>query len=116
MLERKAQAKLQRQQRALLKKIEGLGPVLKGSVSASYTRCGQAHCACQDDPPQLHGPYWQWSTSVNGKTVARRLSDEERQIYQQWVDNRKRLEAFIRDMHELALQTATTARKTRRAS
>ena len=42
----------------------------KSSVSASYTRCGQAHCACQDDPPQLHGPYWQWSTSVSGKTFS----------------------------------------------
>ena len=76
MLDRATQARLQRQHRVLLKKIQQLGPVLKGSVSASYTRCGQARCACQADPPQLHGPYWQWSTSVDGKTVARRLNDE----------------------------------------
>jgi hypothetical protein len=115
MLNRKARAQLQRQHQALLRKIGQIGPLLKGSVSASYTRCGQARCACQDDPPQLHGPYWQWSTSVNGKTVARRLSDEERRIYQEWVDNRKRLEALIQDMHQLALETASAARKTRRA-
>lgn len=111
MLDPKALTALRRQHRSLLKKIGQIGPVLKGSVSASYTRCGQANCACQDNPPQLHGPYWQWSTSVNGKTVSRRLSNEERQIYQEWVNNRKRLEAAIRDMHELALEAAATARK-----
>ena len=116
MLDRKTLTQLQRQHKALLREISQLGPVLKGSVSASYTRCGQARCACQDDPPKLHGPYWQWSTSVNGKTVARRLSDEERQLYQQWVDNRKRLENLIRDMHTLALNTATAARRKLRAS
>ncbi len=116
MLDRKTLTKLERDQRALFKKLGQIGPILKGSVSARYTRCGQDRCACQNDPPQLHGPYWQWTTSVNGKTVARRLSDEERQIYQQWVDNRKRLEALIREMHELALNAASNAQKTPQAS
>jgi len=111
MLDPKVLSALRRQHRSLLKKIDQIGPVLKGSVSASYTRCGQANCACQEDPPQLHGPYWQWSTSVDGKTVSRRLSNEERQTYQEWVNNRKRLEATIQDMHELALEAAATARK-----
>lgn len=114
MLDPKVLTALRRQHRALLKKIGQIGPVLKGSVSASYTRCGQANCACQDEPPQLHGPYWQWSTSANGKTVSRRLGDEERQIYQEWVSNRRQLEAVIRDMHELALEAAVTARKPRK--
>ena len=116
MLDRKTLAQLERDQRALLKKIGQIGPILKGSVSARYTRCGQVRCACQKDPPQLHGPYWQWTTSVNGKTVARRLNDEERDLFQQWVDNRKRLEALIRDMHELALSAASNPRNTSQTS
>ena len=107
--------KLHRQHRSLLRKIGQLGPVLKGSVSASYTRCGKAKCSCQHDPPQLHGPYWQWSTSVDGKTVSRRLSDDERRLYQEWVDNRKKLEAVIRDMHALALDAAAEAKNDGRA-
>ena len=114
MLDPKILSALRHQQRSLLEKIGQIGPILKGSVSASYTRCGQAHCACQDDPPKLHGPYWQWSTSVEGKTVSRRLRNEERPIYQEWVNNRKRLEATIRDMHELALEAAAQARKPRK--
>lgn len=110
MAEPKALTQLQREHRLLAQKIAQIGPVLKGSVSAAYTRCGRDYCACQDEPPKLHGPYWQWSTSVDGKTVSRRLSDQERELYQEWVDNRKRLEAVIRDMHALALDAAAKAR------
>ena len=106
MASSEALRKLRREHRSLLKKIGQLGPVLKGSVSASYTRCGKPNCRCQDDPPKLHGPYWQWSTSVNGKTVARKLNDKNRHLYQQWVDNRKQLEDIIREMHHLALDAA----------
>ena len=103
--------KLRREHRSLVKKIAQLGPVLKGSVSASYTRCGKPNCRCQDDPPKLHGPYWQWSTSVHGKTVARRLNNKQRDLYQQWVGNRKQLENIICEMHHLALDAAAAVAK-----
>lgn len=98
---------LQRRHRKLLDDVRRIGPVLKGSVSASYTRCGQPNCACQSEPPKLHGPYWQWSTAVNGKTVSRRLNDKERQLYQEWIANRKRLEELVHSMHALALDAAS---------
>jgi len=110
MADPKALTKLHREHRLLAQKIGPIGPVLKGSVSASYTRCGKPNCSCQEEPPQLHGPYWQWSTSVDGKTVSRRLSDDERNLYQEWVDNRKRLEAVIQDMHALTLDAADAVR------
>ncbi len=116
MADPKALTKLYREHRSLIQKIRQIGPVLKGSVSASYTRCGKPNCSCQDDKPQLHGPYWQWSTSVNGKTVSRRLSDEERKLYQEWVDNRKRLQDLIQNMHALALDAAADARNEARRS
>jgi hypothetical protein len=110
MADPKVFTQLRREHRSLIKKIGQIGPVLKGSVSASYTRCGKPNCSCQDDPPQLHGPYWQWSTSVDGKTVSRRLNDQERKLYEQWVNNRKRLEAVIQDMHALALDAAAATK------
>ena len=111
MADSKALRNLRREHRSLVQKIGQLGPVLKGSVSARYTRCGKPKCRCQDDPPKLHGPYWQWSTSVDGKTVSRTLNDQQRDLYQQWVDNRKYLEDIIRQMHRLALDAAADAAK-----
>lgn len=101
--------RLHRRHRKLAQELASIGPVLKGSVVQSYTTCGNPNCRCNADPPQLHGPYWQWSTAVNGKTVTRRLAPDNAALYREWIDNRKRVEAILAQMHELALEA--TARK-----
>jgi hypothetical protein len=77
-----------------------------GSVVQRYTRCGRPGCRCQADPPQPHGPYWQWSTNLNGKTITRRLNQEQARLYQQWIANRQRLCKIIAEMDRLS-QRAT---------
>jgi len=47
------------------------------------TTCGNPGCRCQ--PPQLHGPYWQWTTAVAGKTVTRRLTQAQYDAYAAWL-------------------------------
>lgn len=42
-----------------------------------YNRCGNFNCACKRDPTRRHGPYWVWTTKVDGKTVSRWLSEHE---------------------------------------
>ncbi|MGI8751440.1 MAG: DUF6788 family protein, partial [Acidimicrobiales bacterium] len=44
----------------------------------------------------------QWTAKVNGKTVTRRLSDHEARLYQEWIDNDRRLRALIANMREVA--------------
>ena len=102
---------LHRRHRQLARRLNQIGPILKGTVGVHYTRCGKANCRCQRDPPQLHGPYWQWSTAVDGKTVSRRLSDEEVTFYQECIENRKRLEALLTEMHNLSLQAAAQLKR-----
>ena len=58
-------------------------------------RCGKTGCACKTDPPQLHGPYIQWTRTVDGKTVTRYLSPEQLERYQPWFDNARRLKELI---------------------
>lgn len=78
-------------------------PVLTGSVVERFAQCGNPNCRCNADPPQVHGPYWQWSTAVNGKTVTRRVDPEDVPLYLEWIENRKRVEVILAQMHELAL-------------
>ncbi len=35
----------------------------------SYRSCGKPGCACKALPPRLHGPYYQWTRKVDGKTA-----------------------------------------------
>ena len=69
----------QRRYRELAAELADLGYIAAGSITQRSTRCGTPSCRCHADPPQLHGPYWQWTAKVNGKTVTRRLSPDRRQ-------------------------------------
>lgn len=99
----------ERTYRALADKLAAelatIGFISPGSVVHRYTCCGKAGCRCQADPPRRHGPYYQWSRAVGGKTVSRRLNETEAELYQSWIANRRRLEQIIAQME----QTSTAA-------
>ena len=100
---------LERRYRALAAELAAelatVGFISPGSVVCRYTSCGKPGCRCQGDPPQRHGPYYQWSRAVAGKTVSRRLTQAEAQLYQGWIANRRRIEQLIGQME----QTSATA-------
>src|ERR1022692_3773475 len=74
----------------------------KVGSSRAGMRCGRPNCRCHADPPQLHGPYHQWTREVNGKTVTRLLSDDQLADYQPWFDNQRRLRSLIADLEALS--------------
>ena len=43
----------------------------------------------------LHGPYIQWTRTVDGKTVTRYLSQTQLAHYQPWFDNARRLKDLL---------------------
>jgi hypothetical protein len=77
---------------AELGQIDG---VLPGSVIRRHMRCGKHSCACKADRPALHGPYIQWTRTVDGKTVTRLLTEDELLRYQPWFDNARRLKELV---------------------
>lgn len=80
--------------------LASVGFISPGSVVSRYTSCGKAGCRCQADPPRRHGPYYQWSRAVGGKTVSRRLTEAEADLYQGWIANRRRIEQLIAQMEQ----------------
>ena len=81
--------------RALAGELAAIDGVLPGSVVLRRMRCGKPGCACKHDPPTLHGPYIQWTRTVDGKTVTRYLSGDLLARYQQWFDNARRLKEIV---------------------
>lgn len=50
-------------------KLAKLGPMLPGSISEQWNVCGTPGCRCKDAKnPQKHGPYYQLSFTVGGKS------------------------------------------------
>jgi hypothetical protein len=84
--------------------LSRLGFVMRGSIIERFSRCGSPGCACHDDPPRLHGPYWQWTAKVGGKTVTRNLSEEQVRRYREWMENAQRLDEIVYELFELSAQ------------
>ena len=84
-------ATLQAELDRLKAQIAQVGFVRSGSVVRRYMPCGKPGCRCQADPPKPHGPYWQYSHKVAGKTITRRLTPDQARLYQQWIANRRRI-------------------------
>jgi hypothetical protein len=96
----------ERRLRRLAEQLVPTGLISSGSVSVRYAPCGKPGCHCHGDPPQPHGPYWQWTTKVNGKTVTRNLDQPQAALYQEWIANRRRLLAVIAEMEQVSRQAA----------
>ena len=99
---RSYQARLQQ----LASQLTPTGFISSGSVVRRLVPCGKPGCRCQADPPQLHGPYWQWTRIVAGKTITRRLNPEQARLYQEWIANRRRLTRTLAEMDKLSQQAA----------
>jgi uncharacterized protein YjiS (DUF1127 family) len=83
--------------------LAAAGLALPGTLADRMTRCGHASCRCHADPPQLHGPYHQWTRKKNGRTATRILSDEQLADYGPWFDNHKRLRELVAELEEISL-------------
>jgi uncharacterized protein DUF6788 len=90
----------------LAAELATIGMIHSGSVTRRYTYCGTAGCRCHAEPPQPHGPYYQWTAKVNGKTVTRRLSEAEAELYGEWIDNDRRMRRLIAQMRQVAAKAA----------
>ncbi len=99
-------ANYQRQYRELAAQLAAqladIGYIASGSITRRYTRCSTPGCRCHAEPPQRHGPYWQWTAKVNGKTVTRRLTEQQATTYQEWIDNDRQLRKVIGEMRKTA--------------
>jgi hypothetical protein len=99
-------AQLNRRYWDLKQRLQDLGFAVAGTISERYTMCGKTTCRCHADPPQRHGPYYQYSRKVAGKTVSRLISAEQVDQYRQWIANRRALDEITTDMDHVSHQAA----------
>jgi hypothetical protein len=94
----------ERRYRDLARQLGEIGYIAAGSLAPRFNRCGKANCACHADPPRLHGPYWQWTAKVAGKTINRRLTQREAELYTEWIANDRRARALLAHMRDIAAE------------
>jgi hypothetical protein len=95
--------------RQLARQIATIDAALPGSIVIRHTRCGKPSCRCHQDPPQLHGPYIQWTRKINGRTRTQLLTKEQYERYKPWFENARLLRELLSELEAASLQTAREA-------
>jgi len=94
--------------------IAATGQVLAGSISERRTHCGRPGCRCMADPPQPHGPYYQWTRKIRAKTIGRWLSADQAADYQTWIENHRRLRDLLARLEAIGQTALDTDTRTHR--
>lgn len=88
---------------ALQRALSHVGYFRRGTLLKRFMPCGKPGCACQASPPRLHGPYYQWTRKVEGKTVTVRLTPEQADLLATWIANGHEMDRIIAEMKRLSL-------------
>ena len=76
-----------------------LGPVLPGSIGEQWNVCGTPGCKCKDlVNPKRHGPYYQLSFSVGGRSSSMFIKKEDLPEARQRVKNYQKLKKLITEL------------------
>ena len=82
--------------------LHQLGYFLKGTVLKRMMKCGHPNCACQRDATHRHGPYFEWTYKVQGKTVNVKLSPQAAPLYQAATKQHRKLKAALASRERLS--------------
>lgn len=107
-------AKLRRDYESAKAQIQALGYVIPGTMQKRQYRCGKPNCRCVTKGI-LHGPYYQWTRKISGKTVNINLDIESAKKVKEWIQNNRSLRKLCRRLEKtslVVLQTNTTMGKT----
>jgi hypothetical protein len=62
---------------SLLRRISELGDFQPGSITSATRRCGKPGCHCAKPKDPGHGPHYQLTQKINGKTVTQSLPSSD---------------------------------------
>lgn len=85
------------------------GGVLPGGLVERMTRCGKQNCRCNEEPPQLHGPYVQWGYSQGRKRITRRLSSQQAERYRSAIERGRRFIELLEELEQAELRQVERA-------
>jgi hypothetical protein len=87
---------------ALKRAVADVALIRRGSLVRRFMPCGKPGCRCQVRSPELHGPYYQWTRKVRGKTVTVRVSKDEAKLLEEWIENGRRLDKLVGEMERVS--------------
>jgi hypothetical protein len=93
---------LEKERSQLYEELSKVGDFRRGSLFASYRRCGKSNCACAQPDHPGHGPQYRLTTSLDGKTQAKNIhSGPELEKVQEEVANYQKFKELSQKVIEV---------------
>ena len=81
---------LELKRKLVFKKLRKLGNFRRGTIAVRYRKCGKKNCTCTKPGHKGHGPYYEWTTTINKKSYAKNLKlGPQLQKYKEETENYK---------------------------
>ena len=94
--------RLTQQRQALFRELSAITAHRPGTISANFRRCGKPYCHCAQPGATGHGPQYLWSTTRQGKTIAKNIPAGPLLVkYTQEVDNHHHFNRLVQQITEL---------------
>lgn len=94
------------QYKDLVRSLTQLGFIWHGNLQRRMLTCRNERCRCILQGKPQHGPYPYWTTKAKQKTITKLLTAEEADLYEEWIENRRKLETTIKKMNEISKKAA----------
>ena len=88
----------------LRQSLAKIGYACKGSLATHSMPCGRSGCRCNKGRRHWHGPYFDWSWKVRGKSKAVRLTPKQGKLMRRYVQNDRKLRRIVAEMRTLSLK------------
>ena len=92
----------------LRRSLGEVGIIFPGSVVERWMPCGKPSCRCANDARLRHGPYYDWTRKVGGKTVTVRLTAKQARLGAAGIQNRRKFKDIVSRMQEVSAQILDT--------
>jgi len=81
-------------------------PLMPGTISIAYAKCGKPNCICKARKPQLHGPYYRWTGAIDGKKTTKTQPKIEAKECARRISNYRKLQMEIDKLLKKSLKNA----------
>lgn len=88
----------------LRRSLAAIGFVCMGSLVRRYMPCGRSGCRCAGERKHWHGPYYQWTWKVKGKTTTVRLTAGQARLINSYVFNDRKLRRIVAKMRSISFK------------
>ncbi|MGD9109287.1 MAG: hypothetical protein PVI75_09045 [Gammaproteobacteria bacterium] len=93
--------------KSIKKQLLAIGDMHPGSLSKQFNICGNPKCKCKDpDNPKKHGPYYQLSFIIKGKSTSRFIKPEFVPEIKRQLANYKKFKTLTENWKLLATELA----------